>query len=993
MSALSWAEKQGNPMGSEAYKRRITFIDSGFSINSLGARIRREKSRTDARQKDEDRSVFNRLSHRKRSAFERLSNTYSPSTTKSGPSNTTPRDRPRGKNPSNNKDRSSDRSRSRIRNYLRGVKESYGDTYSSQRTRHRDRSRNNDHHGGMKKKKVNESPSSRASVSSSSHRTHQRPRRRHESTDEEDLAVPWTCEDVDPFTPRIRNFRSSRKTRMPNNVKTYDGIGDPKDHLKVFQAAAQAARVWFDELPAESINGYKDLKTAFLSYFMQQKKYVKDPVEIHNIKQKDGDTIEEFMERFKTKTGRMKGAPECMRISGFMHGVNNPELTKRLNERVPKTMEEMMTTTDAFIRGETATASKKKVHAPWKSQDQSKRYASDWKLEAGKLSQFVKGIRQEKNQQRPGKKDFPAKDKAATIYMIQSWQRVTRQKVTQSFERIREIVFPPLTANEGVKDPLVIEAEIGGYTVHRMYVDGGSSMEVLFEHCFNRLRPEIQSQMAQTTTSLTGFSGETIWPIWQIRLLVTMGDAEHSTEAWMNFMIVRSPSPYNGIIGRPGIKEIQAVPSTTHGMIKFPVKGGVVTIRSTIFSPMECSTVTASPKNIEEKTKKCPENFQVAIHPDFLDQEISIGGTLSAKWRTELCALLKRDLDIFAWQPSDMTGVPRSIAEHKLNIRKRYSPVRQRKRGQALKRAKAIQAEVQKLVEAEIMREVYYHDWLSNPVMVKKHDGSSRIAPILTLPDGPDDFVVYCDASGEGLRCVLMQRSKHIFNQKELNMRQRQLIELFSNYDCEIRYHPSKANVVADALSRKERVKPGKTLRGLDKQMDRKEDGALYFVGRIWVPLVGNVRTSVMDKAHKSRYLIHPEADKRYDDLRDVYWCPGMKKDITIYISKCLTCSKCTIQTLEDMLRACAIDFGGNWDAPLPLTAFSYNNSYHTSIKCAPFEALYGRKCRSPVIWAEVSESQMIGPKIVPETTDKIFQINDRLKADHDRQKIYADNH
>ncbi|GKG07819.1 hypothetical protein Tco_0333651, partial [Tanacetum coccineum] len=81
----------------------------------------------------------------------------------------------------------------------------------------------------------------------------------------------------------------------------------------------------------------------------------------------------------------MKGAPECMQISGFMHGVNNPELTKRLNERVPKTMEEMMTTTAAFIRGETVAASKKKVHVPWKSQDQSKRHASDRKLEFQKL--------------------------------------------------------------------------------------------------------------------------------------------------------------------------------------------------------------------------------------------------------------------------------------------------------------------------------------------------------------------------------------------------------------------------------------------------------------------------------------------------------------------------------------------------------------------------------------------------------------------------------
>ncbi|GJV67215.1 hypothetical protein Tco_1482724 [Tanacetum coccineum] len=134
-------------------------------------------------------------------------------------------------------------------------------------------------------------------------------------------------------------------------------------------------------------------------------------------------------------------------------------------------------------------------------------------VRAGKLSQFVKGIRKEKDQQRPGKKDILAKDKAATIYMIQSWQRATRQKVTQSFDCIREIVFPPLPANEGTEGPLVIEAEIGGHTVHRMYVDGGSSMDVLFKHCFNRLRSEIQSQMAPVTTSLIGFSEETIWPL------------------------------------------------------------------------------------------------------------------------------------------------------------------------------------------------------------------------------------------------------------------------------------------------------------------------------------------------------------------------------------------------------------------------------------------------------------------------------------------------
>ncbi|GKF02718.1 hypothetical protein Tco_0029641 [Tanacetum coccineum] len=211
-----------------------------------------------------------------------------------------------------------------------------------------------------------------------------------------------------------------------------------------------------------------------------------------------------------------------------------------------------------------------------------------------------------------------------------------------------------------MEGPLVIEAEIGGHMIHRMYIEGGSLTEVLYEHCFNRLQPEIKSQMVPATTSLTGFSGETRWPLGQLRLLVTIRDVDHSTKAWMIFMIVRSLSPYNGIIGKPRIREIRAVPSTAHGMLKFLVNGGIVTIR--------------------------------ILHPNFSDQEMAIKETLSEKGRTKLCSLLEENLDIFTWQPSDMTRVPRSVAEHRLNIREGYIPVRQKKRGQAPERAKAIQA-------------------------------------------------------------------------------------------------------------------------------------------------------------------------------------------------------------------------------------------------------------------------------------------------------------
>ncbi|GKC69170.1 reverse transcriptase domain-containing protein [Tanacetum coccineum] len=269
-----------------------------------------------------------------------------------------------------------------------------------------------------------------------------------------------------------------------------------------------AAGVWFNELPPESIDSYKDLKAAFLAYFMQQKKHVKDPVEIHNIKQRDGETIEEFIKRFKVETGRMKGGPECMETSGFMHGVNNPELTKRLNERVPKTLEEMMTTTTAFIRGETAAASKKKVHTPWKPQDQTPKEI--FAAESEKFKPPPPMVTPTDKRSSNKFCEFHNDKGHSTDECMQlkkrieelPWHRVTRQKVTLSFAYVNEITFLPLSANKGTEGPLVIEAEIGGHAIHRMYVDGGSSMEVLYEHCFNRLRPETKRQMATSKNSI-----------------------------------------------------------------------------------------------------------------------------------------------------------------------------------------------------------------------------------------------------------------------------------------------------------------------------------------------------------------------------------------------------------------------------------------------------------------------------------------------------------
>ncbi|GJU81862.1 putative reverse transcriptase domain-containing protein [Tanacetum coccineum] len=448
-------------------------------------------------------------------------------------------------------------------------------------------------------------------------------------------------------------------------------------------------------------------------------------------------------------------------------------------------------------------------------------------------------------------------------------------------------------------------------------------------------------------------------------------------------------------------------------------------------------------------------------------------------------------------------------------------------------------------------------------------------ASILALPEGSEDFVVNCDASHKGLGVVLMQREKviayasrqlkvyeknytthdlelglvifalkiwrhclygtrctvftdhkslqHILDQKELNMRQRRCLELLSDYDCDICYHPGMANVVADALSHKEWTEPlrvralvmtiglnlpkqileaqiealkienlvnedvgGMIRKDIPKErLEPRTDGTLCLHSRSWLPCYGDLRSVIIYESNKSKYSIHPSSEKMYQDVKKLYWWPNMKADIATYVIKCLMCVRVkaehqrpsgllvqpaipewkwddimmdfitklprssqgfeTIWVIVDWLTKSAHFLPIMENDPLDKLARLYLNrivarhGIPASIICdrdgrftsnfqksfqkalgkditcalriiqkltararglfklsrtyyaAPYKALYGQKCRSPVCWAEVGEAQLTGPELIQETIEKIIVIKQRMQAAQDRQKSYAD--
>ncbi|GJV75567.1 hypothetical protein Tco_1507151 [Tanacetum coccineum] len=315
------------------------------------------------------------------------------------------------------------------------------------------------------------------------------------------------------------------------------------------------------------------------------------------------------MDRFKAESLHVKGAPECLRISRFMPGITNPDPINRMNDNIPKSVDEMMSATIAFLNGEVVPGQEAEL------QESSK---------PGRIhDRFTPLIK--------SPKELLAMD------TLKFKPPPPMFSFTDNRNKNKYCEF------RGDKVHNTDEYRDRGHQIHHMYVDGGSASDVLYEHFFNRLLLEIKSRMIPATSLILGFIREISWPLGQISLLISLGDKEHSTSALMDFMVVRSPSPYNDIVERPKIKKIQVIPSTTHIMFTFLIAEGAVTLHSSRVRPIECRMVT---KSLSEPILE-----------------------ITAEEK-----LLKENLDVFVWKPLYMTGIPRSVAEHRLNIKEGYPP-------------------------------------------------------------------------------------------------------------------------------------------------------------------------------------------------------------------------------------------------------------------------------------------------------------------------------
>ncbi|GJT13144.1 reverse transcriptase domain-containing protein [Tanacetum coccineum] len=335
------------------------------------------------------------------------------------------------------------------------------------------------------------------------------------------FADPTGC--VTLFVRYIEDYPLPDGLKMPSHMGSYDGKGDPDNYLHLFE---DSARIWWNSQKAGNIVNYEDLKAKFWSHSSQQKKFTKTHLVVHNIKQREGESTRAIATRYTDDTLQILGLHEEQRISGFVHGLRTRSLVEFLSTDLPTTYRGLMEKTYTWIEArEVATYGTLNDHREsfdrvqgrfWKqrrSQKPSNNLLTYPKVDGQEtclrqLAHLVKGIKKEKvkasdtqlGEWKKGDKDTTPVE--APILMISRGSQTPKRKSGEEF---------------------VNEARISGRQVNRVYMDNGSSCEVIYEHCFLRLKPSIRSLRVDSKTQLVGFFGEHSWPLGEVPLEITIG--------------------------------------------------------------------------------------------------------------------------------------------------------------------------------------------------------------------------------------------------------------------------------------------------------------------------------------------------------------------------------------------------------------------------------------------------------------------------------------